>query len=323
MLSVISDAYHTVGSAATTTLSLKGTGDMDTQQLRTFVNLAQTLNYAATARALHITQPAVTQQIENLERDLGARLFDRNTHKVELTAAGRVFLRDCMNIVSRIDQAKVQVKEHARAFESTLRVACSTNMDIDYMTRLLARYRTSQPSVHLYISHGNPINKLAALGQGKFDVFLGANNTRGSVPRLSFKQLTQGRFSCILPVGHPIATSNDPLYLNDLHGERLIFLEDEVCPPIMADVQNQISCDMPDTVAYYSGSALISAVMIEAGMGLAVMPDFACPKRPGLIARPLMGFAPIKYGVFWNTRDTSEKTADFISCATEVYKESR
>lgn len=302
---------------------MKGAGNMDTQQLRTFVNLAQTLNYAATARALHITQPAVTQQIENLERYLGARLFDRNTRKVELTAAGKVFFRDCIDIVSRIDQAKVQVKEHARAFESTMRVACSSNMDVDYMPRLLARYRAIQPNVHLYISHGNPVNKLAALGQDKFDVLLSAHNAKGSLPRLSFKRLAQGQFSCILPVGHPFAMSKDPLRLSDLHGERLIFLEDEVCPPEMADVQNRISCDMPDTVAYYSGSALISAVMIEAGMGLAVMPDFACPKRPGVIARPLIGFDPIEYGIFWNTHDTSEKTAKFICCATEVYQEKR
>lgn len=323
MLSVISNTYCTAKSAAIPTRSMKGAGNMDTQQLRTFVNLAQTLNYAATARALHITQPAVTQQIENLERYLGARLFDRNTRKVELTAAGKVFFRDCIDIVSRIDQAKVQVKEHARAFESTMRVACSSNMDVDYMPRLLARYRAIQPNVHLYISHGNPVNKLAALGQDKFDVLLSARNARGSLPRLSFKRLAQGRFSCILPAEHPLAMSKDPLRLSDLHGEHLIFLEDEVFPPEMADVQNRISCDMPDTVAYYSGSALISAVMIEAGMGLAIMPDFACPKRPEIIARPLIDFAPIEYGIFWNTRDTSEKTAEFIRCATEVYQEKR
>ena len=292
---------------------------MDTRQLRTFVKLAQTLNYAAAARDLYISQPAVTQQIERLERELGARLFDRDTRKVELTPAGRVFYRDCTDVLSRLDQAKAQVRERAHLFESRLRIACSSTMDIDYLPRLLGRYRAAQPGVHLYVSHGTPVDRLAALNQGRCDVLLGARSHVPMPAGMEFRRLREGRFVLVAPKGHPLAEGSGPLHLDALSRESLIFLEDEACPPEMAEVQDRIVWELPDAVAYYSGSSVISATMIEAGIGLAIMPDFACPKRDTLATRVVEGFDPIEYGVFWAKRDKSEQTSALVECAAEVY----
>ena len=292
---------------------------MDTRQLGTFVKLAQTLNYAAAARDLYISQPAVTQQIERLERELGARLFDRDTRKVELTPAGQVFYRDCTDILSRLDQAKAQVKERAHLFESKLRIATSSPMDIDFLPRLLGRYHAARPGVHLYVSHGTPVDRLASLNQGHCDVLLSARSRVPMLPGIVFRRLREGRLMLVTPKGHPLAEGPGPVPLDALSRENLIFLEDEACPPEMVEAQDRIAWELPDAVAYYSGSSVISATMIEAGIGLAIMPDFACPKSDTLATRVVDGFDPVEYGAFWAKRDGSEQTSALVECAVEVY----
>ena len=67
---------------------------MNTFQLSCFLAVAEHLNFARAAEELHVTQPAVTQQIHSLEKELGATLFQRTTRKVSLTAEGLAFLSD-------------------------------------------------------------------------------------------------------------------------------------------------------------------------------------------------------------------------------------
>ena len=71
---------------------------MNTAQLQCFLTVADTLNFARAAQQLHITQPAVTQQIHALEKELGVQLFHRTTHSVRLTDEGMVFLGDARQI---------------------------------------------------------------------------------------------------------------------------------------------------------------------------------------------------------------------------------
>ena len=79
---------------------------MNTFQLTCFLAVAEYLNFAQAAQQLHVTHPAVSQQIKSLEKELNVTLFQRTTRSVKLTEEGRAFLRDAQQIVAISDRAK-------------------------------------------------------------------------------------------------------------------------------------------------------------------------------------------------------------------------
>ncbi len=291
---------------------------MYTRQLETFVSLAKTLSYATTAKAMYISQPAVTQQIAKLEQELGVRLFVRDTRKVALTAAGSVFYEDCRDILSRLNNAKARAKNYARQFQSALRVGCGSNAAIEHLDKLLRLYRHRMPDVHPYVLHGDPVTMLSRLFRKELDVAFGVNAARAIPADAAFQKLLDGRFVCVMPPDAPLAR-RDRVTIDDLEGQSLIFLEEENCPPEMREVQDRIALRAPDSIVYYSGSALVSATMIKAGIGMAVMPDFACPELDGVCIKPMEEFGTVAYGLFWGKRSDSAQIREFVACAMEVY----
>lgn len=85
---------------------------MNTSQIQCFLTIADTLNFARAAEQLHITQPAVTQQLHALEKELGVRLFHRSTHSVRLTDEGMLFLPDARQIAAVSDPSQVPPDVH-------------------------------------------------------------------------------------------------------------------------------------------------------------------------------------------------------------------
>ncbi len=291
---------------------------MHIRQLETFVNLAKTLNYAATARTMYVSQPAVTQQIARLEQELGVKLFMRNTRKVEITAAGRAFYEDCTDILSRLDNAMARARGYARRFNESLRLGCGSDVAVRQLDQLLSLYLSVMPDVHPYVLHDDPVSTLGKLVRRELDVAFAARSKHLSPPGVAFQRLFDGEFVCIMPEGHPMAAFGS-ITLSNLVGQSLIFLEEDNCPPEMREVQDQIAVMAPESIVYYSGSALVSATMIKAGIGMAVMPDFACPDISGICVRPMAGLGKIPYGVFWIRQDEDEKIRTLVKCAVQVY----
>ena len=79
---------------------------MNTYQLRCFLAVAEYLNFTKAAEHLHVTHPAVSQQIRNLEKELSTTLFERSTRSVKLTASGRIFLGDARQMLEISERAK-------------------------------------------------------------------------------------------------------------------------------------------------------------------------------------------------------------------------
>ena len=79
---------------------------MDFNQLSYFIAIARYGNFTAAAKAFFVSQPCISHQIQSLEKELGVRLFIRNTRSVELTAAGEIFLEDAKKMVDLMERAK-------------------------------------------------------------------------------------------------------------------------------------------------------------------------------------------------------------------------
>lgn len=111
-------------------LNMDGRNAMNIFQLVCFLAVAENLSFARAAEQLHITQPAVTQQIRTLEKELGARLFIRTTRSVKLTEEGKSFFIDARQMVEISERAKKRFENPFGTEIATLAIGCS-NLSVD------------------------------------------------------------------------------------------------------------------------------------------------------------------------------------------------
>lgn len=116
---------------------------MDLRQLRNFITLAETLNFSRAAEALYISQPTLSQQVAEMERELGVSLFERTRRSVELTDSGKVLLREARGLLQTAEQMAIAVRDtasHAQDQDLSLFIGIDTRADrIGYLRRALSK----------------------------------------------------------------------------------------------------------------------------------------------------------------------------------------
>jgi DNA-binding transcriptional LysR family regulator len=118
---------------------------MESRHLRYFVAVAEESSLRRAAHRLHVSQPALSQQISDLEDELGLKLFARKSRGVELTEAGRVFLIGGRRVLVAAKQAAEQAQEAAKGERGRLVIGSLGAATISFLTGVLARFREQQP----------------------------------------------------------------------------------------------------------------------------------------------------------------------------------
>ena len=123
---------------------------MELRHLRYFVAVAEAENVLrAATQKLHVSQPAVSRQIRDLEDELGVQLFERTGKAVNLTDAGRVFLKEARMVLERTDEAVKNVRAFAQTGETELHVGYSPLPGAQLMPAALRAFQQAMPKVHV------------------------------------------------------------------------------------------------------------------------------------------------------------------------------
>lgn len=147
--------------------------DMRLAQLEYFLAVAERLNFTSAAKALYISQPALSKQIALLEEELGARLFIRNSRKVLLTAAGKQFKRDLTAIRQDLNDAVCRAGEIAKADRRTVRVGCfDGKINQDFLPTFYQHIQKIDPDIRISLQMGVFEEIKVALDQGEIDIML-------------------------------------------------------------------------------------------------------------------------------------------------------
>ena len=290
-------------------------------QLRCFVEVAQELNYAKAASNLFISQPAVSRHIISLENDLGVQLFVRSRHHVALTSAGNLFYSEAKDILERIDLSKHSILYNPG--EETLNVGCVSSIRIDGLSKIYAKYHAKMPHVCINNTEITAGDYRRVSSGDHLDVAFVPSSLKGHLSykeaSLNYYTLYRGTLCCVMRADHRLV-SKERITFHDLQGETLILLDHEHCPPSMDAVQIEIRKNAEKIKYYYSGSSLYSIPMIIGGLGLAIMPDFVCPKSDEIILRPFDLPAQLEFGIICRNNDNSALVRTFIDVAREEYR---
>ncbi|MFG2244519.1 LysR substrate-binding domain-containing protein [Spirillospora sp. NPDC048823] len=137
--------------------------------LRCFVVVAEELHFGRAAERIGMAQPPLSQRIQRLEHELGVRLFDRSSRKVELTAPGRLLLDEARDILTRVERI-YSVAERARLGEvGTVRAGLPSDLGGPIVAALIAAFRDRRPDLRLDLRETGTAEQVRALADGALD----------------------------------------------------------------------------------------------------------------------------------------------------------
>src|SRR6476646_4688571 len=143
---------------------------MELRHLRYFVAVGEEQHYGRASRRLRVAQPALSRQIQDLEEELGFKLFDRLPRGVKLSPAGKLFLEDARRILQEVSDAAVRAGRVARGRSGTLRVGFTENSSWHgIVPDSFRRFREQQPDAELQLHPAPSLDQMEAIRSGRLD----------------------------------------------------------------------------------------------------------------------------------------------------------
>ncbi|GGT16979.1 LysR family transcriptional regulator [Streptomyces kurssanovii] len=260
--------------------------DWDIKKLRILRALGERGTVTATAEALSMTPSAVSQQLSNLARQLGVPLLEAQGRRVRLTDAAHLVLRHAEAVFARLERAEAELTHYLRGEVGVVRVGAFATAVPALVVPAVRRLRTGHPGLDVRIREAEASEAYELLSSGRVDLALSlaAHAPTARDPRFALVPLLADPLDVALPAGHPLALSED-LRLADLSGEPWIFGGSGPWSEITL-----AACEaagfVPEQAHSAAGWPAILA-MVEAGLGVALVPRMAAERRDGVLMRPL------------------------------------
>jgi LysR family transcriptional regulator, benzoate and cis,cis-muconate-responsive activator of ben and cat genes len=244
---------------------------LELRHLRYFLAVARELHFGRAARRLGIAQPPLSQQIAALERVLGARLFDRNSKQVRLTAAGNALLDESVRILSLSERLPGVVDAATRGHTGVLSVGFSASASLGLVPPVFREFRRRFPAVRIVLREGTSVDHLSDVEAGVLDVAV----IRGPIarPALAVETLRREPMMLALPADHPL-TAKAKVEWSDLAEYDFVMFPRTAAPPLFDAIVAQCSRARfaPKIVHEATEWSTVSA-LIAAGAGLGFAPE--------------------------------------------------
>lgn len=242
---------------------------MDTRLLHTFTTLARTGSFTAAAAELHLAQSTVTVHIKALERELGARLFDRVPTGALLTETGRRLLAEAENVLDAVARLRAGCDSDG-AVRGRVVVGAPESLCAGRLPGVVAALRTRHPEVDVHLYAAGTAECVDGLRSGRLDLALLLEREAG-FPEVTAEPVAREPLALLCAAGHPLASRTEAVSWEDLAGESFFLLEqgcsysDELERRLLA-----VPGARPRLTRF--GSVDAARNCVAAGLGLAVLP---------------------------------------------------
>lgn len=284
---------------------------MELRHLRYFVAVADRLSFTAAAESLGVSQPPLSQQIRDLEREIGTPLFRRTSRRVALTEAGAVFLGHARAILAQVRQAAEATRSVGEGQTGVLHVGLTCSVLTGPLGGVIRAFEARFPEVEVRLHQAPPEEQRAALHAGRIDLCL----MRGPPedPELATVPAWSEPVGVALPAAHPLA-ARDSLVLRDLAGERYLSLrraDSHFANLLWAAC---LAEGFVPLLAHEVVEAQALLSLVAAGLGLALVPEqVGRLAHPGVAYRPLAGPAPAADVSALHRSPTSPRVSNFLA----------
>jgi DNA-binding transcriptional LysR family regulator len=267
---------------------------MELRQLRAFLYVANTRHFGRAAKELRITQPALTQRIQSLERELRVQLFERSAREVQLTAPGKVLLPYANSLIQVENLALRDLADNAAGRAGSLRIAYLLHGDVGTQGKIVAEFRRRYQDVTVETSVSSSKSNLDHLQTGDVDAaFIASSNVGTDVVT---KQTGRRALVLALPTDHPLAKL-ERVPASSLRGVPMIIWPREWNPEIATSFRQwltrnigeepNIVAEEPTEQAFAAVAASGSTVTVASSWRDAVAPIAGIALRP-LVPQPLL-----------------------------------
>src|SRR5689334_18757016 len=247
---------------------------VELRHLRYFVAVAEMENVSHAALKLHVSQPALSRQIRDLEDEIGFSLLERTAKSVRLTDAGRVFLDNARALLQNADQAVTKARAVASAEPSELHVGYSPMPTAEILPKTLRAFQQAMPNVHVRLHDWTNKDILNGIRDGRLQLGLIVPPTKASALHdMRYEKLFQERVGVAVAPQHPFARRR-AIPIAEVAAEPLIGLTREDYPnyyDLLSIIFSKVKQKPRVVEEHDSFSGIISAV--EAGTGVTISID--------------------------------------------------
>lgn len=292
---------------------------MELRHLEHFLAVAEEQSFTRAAARIHLVQSALSVSVRSLERDLGARLFERTTHSVRLTDAGTALVVEARRTLAAAEAARDAVAAVRGGIRGTVRVGIMHSLALIDLAGLLARYHREHPEVRLVPSpaEGGSAELARDVCDGKLDLAF-ASLPSDHPKALGLYTLAAEEMLLACPPDHPLARRRR-ISLSELDGERFVDY-----PPGWG---TRVSIDrlfaeagIQRDIAVEVGDVPTVAELVRAGFGLAFVSPSTVPDRRHLVLRHVHPHAEFTVSLATSTnRPASAATGALIQLIHATY----
>lgn len=235
--------------------------------------IAQEGSFSRAAARLHLTQPAISQQISKMEQELGASLLDRLSSGVRLTAAGELLVRKARVVTAQLGDVRREISDMDQELTGTLAVGAIPTIAPYLLPSLLRRFRTDHPHVRLHLVEDVTSSLLRQLKAGELD--LAIMSSFPETPTVHGEQIATEPLHLILSKKHRLARAEGDICLSDIDGEPFLALHDVHCLAGQVARYCERAGAHPEVVVRSTQLETVRA-MVAAGCGVSLVPEMMC-----------------------------------------------
>jgi DNA-binding transcriptional LysR family regulator len=288
---------------------------LELRQLRSFLAVAERLSFARASETLHLSQPALSAQIQNLEAELGVQLFERNRRMVRLTDAGTVFVAEARATLDRAQQAADRARLAASGDLGTLNIGFVSSAALEILPEIVASFRKRHPEVRLNLINLRTVSQVSGLLDESMDI--GFLRLPLAHPKLKITVIHREPFAAILPHDHPLVHAKR-FSVAQLADEPFIVYGRQWAPGFFDSVMHICTgYGFSPQIAQETGEMYTAISLVAAGLGVAILPrSVVLAQSSNVVAKAL----PISAGVSeialaTRAKESSALVKEFIASA--------
>lgn len=293
---------------------------MELRHLRYFITVAEELSFSKAALKLHTAQPSLSQQIKDLEDDIGVQLFHRTKRKVELTEEGLVFLEQARLTLTQADKAITMARQVAAAKVQYLKIGFVPSAEIRIFPYILPRLRVKLPKLQIRTLNLKESDQIAELKKGDLDIIFINQEFQNEV--FASQLILKEPLVFMLPKQHPLAQLTE-IPVEQLNGLAITVLSQKLSQPLFDTITQYIEQRQIQFQTISEANSIAESIQtVHSGQSCAILPSYMqALATDQMVIRPLSHALPCLDVFFsYNRLEPSLATEQFLEEIRQIFE---